>query len=150
VILHDLLPISEAAAQTQDFFQVEIPADRPLQVRFAFTRCVPSKMDFLVPDTILKVICDLDTMSNGASDTTFIDDRTPSGERDVFNMLAAGPDDWVALHSLDLHPGIGVRTEIDFLVVVLTQYAVIEVKSKTRSHSRTINGIRQIYKRSPF
>ena len=35
---------------------------------------------------------------------SFVDEHTPPGERDVFNMLAAGPEDWVALHSLDLAP----------------------------------------------
>ena len=35
---------------------------------------------------------------------SFMDDRTPPGEREVFNLLAAGPDNWIALHSLDLAP----------------------------------------------
>lgn len=63
---------------------------------------------------------------------SFMDDGTPSGERDVFNMLAAGPDDWVALHSLDLAPwNRGLRTEIDFLVIVPdTGILCIEVKSQ--------------------
>jgi hypothetical protein len=62
---------------------------------------------------------------------SFMDDRTPAGERDVFNMLAAGPDDWIALHSLDLAPwNRGLRTEIDFLVIVPdTGMLCIEVKS---------------------
>lgn len=62
---------------------------------------------------------------------SFMDDRTPPGERDVFNMLAAGPDDWVALHSLDLAPwNRGLRTEIDFVVIVPdTGLVCIEVKS---------------------
>src|SRR6186997_1012969 len=62
---------------------------------------------------------------------SFLDDRTPPGERDVFNMLAAGPDDWVALHSLDLAPWHrGLRTEIDFVVIVPeTGILCIEVKS---------------------
>lgn len=61
----------------------------------------------------------------------FMDDRTPSGERDVFNMLAAGPDEWVALHSLDLAPwNRGLRTEIDFVVVdPETGILCVEVKS---------------------
>jgi hypothetical protein len=61
-----------------------------------------------------------------------MDDHTPPGERDVFNMLAAGPDDWVALHSLDLAPwNRGLRTEIDFLVIVPdTGLLCIEVKSQ--------------------
>ena len=62
---------------------------------------------------------------------SFLDDRTPPGERDVFNMLAAGPDDWVALHSLDLAPwNRGLRTEIDFVVIVPdTGLLCVEVKS---------------------
>jgi hypothetical protein len=62
---------------------------------------------------------------------SFLDDRTPPGERAVFNMLAAGPDDWVALHSLDLAPwNHGLRTEIDFVVIVPdTGLLCVEVKS---------------------
>lgn len=65
---------------------------------------------------------------------SFMDDRTPPGERDVFNMLAAGPDDWVALHSLDVAPwNRGLRTEIDFVVIVPdTGIVCIEVKSHER------------------
>ena len=61
----------------------------------------------------------------------FFDDRTPPGERDVFRLLAAGPDDWVAIHSLDLAPwNRGLRTEIDFVVIVpQTGILCIEVKS---------------------
>ena len=61
----------------------------------------------------------------------FLDDRAPPGERDVFNMLAAGPDDWVALHSLDLAPwNRGLRTEIDFVVIVPdTGFLCLEIKS---------------------
>lgn len=62
---------------------------------------------------------------------SFVDDRTPPGERDVFNRLAGGPSDWVILHSLDLAPwNGGRRTEIDFIVVVPdTGIFCIEVKS---------------------
>jgi len=62
---------------------------------------------------------------------SFMDDRTPPGERDVFNLLAAGPDDWVALHSLDLAPwNRSLRTEIDFVVIVPdTGIVCVEVKS---------------------
>ena len=61
----------------------------------------------------------------------FLDDHSPPGERDVFNMLAAGPDDWVALHSLDLAPwNRGLRTEIDFVVIVPdTGFLCLEIKS---------------------
>ena len=62
---------------------------------------------------------------------SFVDDHTPPGERDVFNILAAGPDDWVILHSLDLAPwNRGLRTEVDFVVFVPdTGIVCIEVKS---------------------
>ena len=62
---------------------------------------------------------------------SFLDDCTPPGERDVFNMLAAGPDNWVALHSLELAPwNRGLRTEIDFVVVIPdTGLLCVEVKS---------------------
>src|SRR5262245_27181927 len=83
---------------------------------------------------------------------SFMDDRTPPGERDVFNLLASGPDDWVALHSLDLAPwNRNLRTEIDFVAIVPdTGILCIEVKSHDhvsfdgyRWHPDTI-------KRSPF
>ena len=62
---------------------------------------------------------------------SFMDDRTPPGERDVYNLLAAGPDDWVALHSLDLAPwNRGLRTEVDFVVIVPDAGLLcVEVKS---------------------
>ncbi len=62
---------------------------------------------------------------------SFMDDRTPPGERDVFNLLANGPDDWVALHALDLAPSNrGLRTEIDFVIVAPgTGILCVEVKS---------------------
>ena len=62
---------------------------------------------------------------------SFMDDRTPPGERDVFNLLAGGPDSWSVIHSLDLTPwNRGLRTEIDFVVIVPdTGILCIEVKS---------------------
>jgi hypothetical protein len=83
---------------------------------------------------------------------SFMDDHTPPGERDVFNMIAAGSDDWVVLHSLDLAPwNRGLRTELDFVVIVPdTGMLCIEVKSHEnisfdgdRWHPETIS-------RSPF
>jgi hypothetical protein len=61
-ILHDLLTEIRRCAQAQEFFQVEIPADRPLSgaVRFYQVRSVEE--GFLAPDIMLKVICDLDTI----------------------------------------------------------------------------------------
>lgn len=83
---------------------------------------------------------------------SFMDDRTPPGERDVFNLLASGPDDWVALHSLDLAPwNRSLRTEIDFVVIVPdTGILCIEVKSH---EDITFDGYRwhpETIKRSPF
>lgn len=83
---------------------------------------------------------------------SFMDEHTPTGERDVFNMLAPGPDDWVALHSLDLAPwNQGLRTEIDFVVIVPdTGILCLEVKS----HQNIIfDGCRwypETISRSPF
>jgi hypothetical protein len=81
-----------------------------------------------------------------------MDDRTPPGERDVFTMLAAGPETWVVLHSLDLAPwNRGLRTEIDFVVIVPDAGILcIEVKSH---NSITFTGDRwlpETISRSPF
>lgn len=81
-----------------------------------------------------------------------MDDHTPPGERDVFNMIAAGPDDWVALHSLDLAPwNRGLRTELDFIAIVPdTGMLCIEVKSH---ENITFDGDRwfpETISRSPF
>jgi hypothetical protein len=83
---------------------------------------------------------------------SFMDDHTPPGERDVFNLLASGPDDWVALHSLDLAPwNRSLRTEIDFVVIVPdTGILCIEIKSH---EDITFDGYRwhpETIKRSPF
>jgi hypothetical protein len=83
---------------------------------------------------------------------SFMDDHTPPGERDVFNFLAAGPDDWLVLHSLDLAPwNRGLRTEIDFVVIVPdTGILCVEVKS----HDNIVFDGQQWYpatiSRSPF
>lgn len=83
---------------------------------------------------------------------SFVDEHTPPGERDVFNILAAGPADWVALHSLDLAPwNRDLRTEVDFVLIIPdTGILCIEVKSQL---DITFDGERwhppQI-KRSPF
>lgn len=82
----------------------------------------------------------------------FTEDNTPPGERDIFDLLSNGPDDWTAIHSLDLAPANhGLRTEIDFVVIVPdTGIVCVEVKSQDcisfdgeRWHPSTI-------KRSPF
>lgn len=64
---------------------------------------------------------------------SFFDDRSPTGEREVFNMLAGGPVDWAVLHSLDLAPwNKNLRTEIDFLVIAPDAGILcIEVKSQS-------------------
>lgn len=81
-----------------------------------------------------------------------MDDHTPPGERDVFNMIAFGPDDWVVIHSLDLAPwNRGLRTEMDFLVSIPdTGMLCIEVKSH---ENITFDGDRwypESISRSPF
>ncbi len=82
----------------------------------------------------------------------FYDDHTPPGEREVFSLLEQTPDDWVAIHSLDLAPwNRGLRTEIDFVVVVpAVGILCIEVKSHQHiefdGHSWTPPSIT----RSPF
>ena len=83
---------------------------------------------------------------------SFFDDRTPPGERDVFNMLAAGPDDWVALHSLDLAPwNRGLRTEIDFVVIVPdTGVLCVEVKSHDAISFENDQWYPPEIRRSPF
>jgi hypothetical protein len=62
---------------------------------------------------------------------SFMDDRTPPGERDVFNMLSTCPSDWVVLHSLDMAPwNRRRRTEIDFVIIVPDLGVMcVEVKS---------------------
>ena len=82
----------------------------------------------------------------------FMDDHTPPGERDVFNMIASGPDDWAVLHSLDLAPwNRGLRTELDFVVIIPdTGILCIEVKSH---ENITFDGNRwlpETISRSPF
>jgi hypothetical protein len=83
---------------------------------------------------------------------SFFDDHAAPGERDVFNLLSSGPEEWVVLYSLDLAPwNRGLRTEIDFVVIVPDAGILcIEVKSHEniafdgeRWHPKTIL-------RSPF
>jgi hypothetical protein len=83
---------------------------------------------------------------------SFMDDHTPPGERDVFNMIAAGPENWVVLHSLDLAPwNRSLRTELDFIAIVPdTGMLCIEVKSH---ENITFDGDRwfpETISRSPF
>ena len=81
-----------------------------------------------------------------------VDDRTPPGERDVFDMLARGPDEWVVLHSLDLSPwNHGLRTEIDFLVFVPdVGLLCVEVKSHEAIGFVDDCWVPHTMKRSPF
>ncbi|MGD9932849.1 MAG: NERD domain-containing protein [Dehalococcoidia bacterium] len=82
----------------------------------------------------------------------FIDDHTPPGERDVFSFLSAGPEDWVAIHSLDLAPwNRSRRTELDFLVVVPdTGLLCVEVKSHETIYFDGVSWQPSTIKRSPF
>ncbi len=83
---------------------------------------------------------------------SFMDDRTPPGERDVFNMLAAGPDDWVALHGLDLAPwNRRLRTEVDFVVIAPNAGLLcVEVKSHENIGFDGQRWFPETIKRSPF
>ena len=83
---------------------------------------------------------------------SFMDERTPPGERDVFNLLAAGPDDWVALHSLDLAPwNRELRTEIDFVVIVPDAGILcVEVKSHDNLFFDGNRWFPETISRSPF
>jgi hypothetical protein len=82
----------------------------------------------------------------------FMDDRTPPGEREVFNLIAAGPDDWVVIHSLDLAPwNRGLRTEIDFVVIApQTGVLCLEVKSHDTISFEQDRWHPSEIKRSPF
>jgi hypothetical protein len=61
-ILESLLSDIQERAQTQEFFQLEIAPDRPLQGVVRFYKVRSLEDSFLVPDTLLKEICDLDTV----------------------------------------------------------------------------------------
>jgi hypothetical protein len=82
----------------------------------------------------------------------FTDERTPSGERDVFNMFAKGPEDWVVLHALDLAPfNRGIRTEVDFVAIIPDSGIVcIEVKSHKDISFKNDRWNPSDIKRSPF
>ena len=82
----------------------------------------------------------------------FMDERTPPGERDVFDALAAGPEDWVVLHSLDLAPwNRGLRTEIDFVALIPGRGILcIEVKSQEAITFRDDRWYPASISRSPF
>jgi Nuclease-related domain/UvrD-like helicase C-terminal domain/Uncharacterized conserved protein (DUF2075) len=83
---------------------------------------------------------------------SFMDDATPPGERDVFNLIASGPDDWVALHSLDLAPwNRQLRTEIDFVVLIPdVGILCLEVKSHEDIRFDGARWFPDSIKRSPF
>ena len=62
VILNDLLPEIRGRAQAEDIFELQIPAARSLSGAVRFYKVRSIEEGFLVPDTILKQICDLDTI----------------------------------------------------------------------------------------
>jgi len=82
----------------------------------------------------------------------YVADKTPPGERDVYQMLASGPDDWVAIHSLDLAPwNRGVRTEVDFIVIIPdTGVLCLEVKSHEDIQFDGVKWYPSSIKGSPF
>ena len=83
---------------------------------------------------------------------SFMDDRTPPGERDVFNLLSGCSSAWVVLHSLDLAPwNRRRRTEIDFVIIVPDLGAVcVEVKSHENISFDGEKWSPSTIKRSPF
>lgn len=83
---------------------------------------------------------------------SFMDDRTPPGERDVFTLLSGGPDDWVGIHSLDLAPwNRSLRTEVDFVLVIPdTGILCVEVKSHDAISFDNDQWYPPEIKRSPF
>jgi hypothetical protein len=62
VILNDLLPEIRRRAAAEAIFELEIPDGRDLTGAVRFYRVRSMEDGFLVPDTMLKVICDLDAV----------------------------------------------------------------------------------------
>ena len=62
VILNDLLPEIRRRAAAEAIFELEIPDGRDLTGAVRFYKVRSIEDGFLVPDTMLKVICDLDTV----------------------------------------------------------------------------------------
>lgn len=83
----------------------------------------------------------------------YLNEDAPPGERMVYGSLAAGPADWVVVHSLDIAPwNKQRRTEMDFLVIIPDLGVLcIEVKSHQRIwvENGTWHPVNTI-KRSPF
>lgn len=61
-ILNDLLPEIRRHGAAEPIFELEIPAGRDLTGAVRFYKVRSIEDGFLVPDTMLKVICDLDTV----------------------------------------------------------------------------------------
>jgi hypothetical protein len=61
-ILTDLLPEIQGRASIEDVFQVRIPPERSLPGAVRFYKVRAIEEGFAVPDTILKIICSLDTV----------------------------------------------------------------------------------------
>jgi hypothetical protein len=61
-ILNDLLPEIRREAPLHNVFAIEIPAGRSLRGAARFYRVRSIEDGFLVPETLLKVVCDLDTV----------------------------------------------------------------------------------------
>ncbi len=62
VILNDLLPEIRGRAAAESIFELEIPEGKELTGTVRFYKVRSIEDGFLVPDTMLKVICDLDTI----------------------------------------------------------------------------------------
>ena len=61
-ILNEILPLVQSSGANREFFQLEIPTNKPLQGVVRFYKIRSTEEGFLVPDTMIKVICDLDTI----------------------------------------------------------------------------------------
>jgi hypothetical protein len=62
MILRDLLPEIRLKAGTQNVFEIQIPQDKPLEGGVRFYKALSIEEGFVVPDNLLKVISDLDTI----------------------------------------------------------------------------------------
>jgi hypothetical protein len=62
MILRELLPEIRLKGKTQNVFQIEIPEDKALEGGVRFYKVLSIEEGFVVPDTLLKVISDLDTI----------------------------------------------------------------------------------------
>ncbi len=83
---------------------------------------------------------------------SYIEDKSPPGERLVFSGLQNSTKNWIAIHSLDLAPyNKNRRTEIDF-VLIMPEHGIfcIEVKSQKKIFFDSVRWHPESIKNSPF